>query len=98
MARFPHYEKNAVALGRLLANAALDPALKAALKADPKSVLRDIGLPDLAVELFEFQIVDARDYTSTITLPYRLNAEKVAKADEQYLSQLGGMIEQARLS
>lgn len=98
MARFPHYQKNAAALGRLLANAAVDPNLKAALKADPKTVLKKIGLPDVAVELFEFRIVDASDYTSTITLPFRLNAEKVAKADAQYLSQLGGILDQARLS
>ena len=98
MARFPHYKKNAAALGKLLATASLDPKLKAALQADPKALLRQIGLPDVTVELFEFKIVDAKDHASTITLPYRLNAEKVAKADAQYLFQLGSMLEQARVS
>ncbi len=54
MARFPYYEKNVGALGRLIAQAAVDSDLLARLKKDPLSYLTDIGLPEQTTQLIRF--------------------------------------------
>lgn len=85
MARFPHYKKNVVALGKLLARARLDSRYRRRLMANPTSELRKAGLPENALALMNFEIVDAQD-NHTVVLPFRLNQNKFDLRDGPYLT------------
>jgi len=98
MARFPHYKSNAAKLGKLLARAATDASVKTAFMRDPASFLREIGLPPETTELFNFKVVSEDTSTKSVTLPYRLNAAKVANEDAEYLGALSGMFPSHRLN
>lgn len=91
MARFPYYEKNVGALGRLIAQASVDNDLLARLKKDPISYLTDIGLPEQTTQLIRFEVVEKRNNPKAVAIPYRLNAEKLHQADTTYLSGLSNM-------
>ncbi len=84
MARFPHYRSNVVALGQLLAHARMDKEKRRKLIQNPKDELRKIGLPEHAVQLMDFAVVDATQAKTTV-LPYRLNQKKIDQADPGYL-------------
>ncbi|WP_289034020.1 hypothetical protein [uncultured Roseibium sp.] len=93
MPRFPAYEKNIVALGKLLAEASVNPELKQKLIDDPAAELRRIGLPEKTAALFNFKVVQEDDHEKPpVVLPYRLNEERLASGEEQYLSQLADLI------
>lgn len=85
MARFPHYQENAKALGRLLAEASVNPALRMRLKKDPATELGRIGLPPEATSLFNFKVVEEVGNKAFAVLPYRLNQQKMDKLDPGYL-------------
>jgi hypothetical protein len=88
MARFPHYKDNAQALGRLLAEASVDLALRERLKEDPAAELSRIGLPPEATSLFNFKIVEDNGDKPFAVLPYRLNREKLNRLDPYYLARI----------
>ncbi|MBD8889953.1 hypothetical protein [Roseibium litorale] len=89
MARFPVYQKNILALGRLLANAATDPDAERRLKSDPAGELRRAGLPETTVSLFNFKVsVTQTGKEEPVVIPWRLNQEKLAKRDPEYLTSL----------
>ncbi|QDG77491.1 hypothetical protein [Labrenzia sp. PHM005] len=87
MARFPYYQKNIVALGKLLANARIDERCRTRLKHDPASELRKIGLPENVLKLMAFEIVDAESRKVTV-LPYKLNQSRLDGKDPAYLGSL----------
>ncbi len=90
MARFPYYKRNIAALGKLLAQARLDPKLRERLANDPNSLLAEIGLPENVTQLLEFEVVDSPDRNITV-LPYKLDQERLDRADSTYLTQLSAM-------
>ncbi|WP_306145077.1 hypothetical protein [Roseibium sp. MMSF_3412] len=98
MARFPHYKSNAAKLGKLLAHAATDASVNKAFKQDPASFLREIGLPPETTELFNFKVVSENSSTKSVTLPYRLNAAKLANEDAEYLGGLSQLFPQRHLN
>ncbi|WP_417668834.1 hypothetical protein [Roseibium sp.] len=99
MPRFPTYERNVLALGKLLARAASDPALKKQLQENPKEELRRIGLPEQTVELFHFHVVDeAAMDKPPVVLPYRLNDARLAQKDDDYLTQVSEIVPATRLN
>lgn len=93
MARFPYYNRNVKALGELLAKAATDPALSEALKADPKKLLSDIGLPGQTTELLRFSVVEQTPGEKVVSLPYRLNKEKLNQEDADYLTGIASLVQ-----
>ncbi len=92
MARFPYHEENVVALGRLLAEAAIDPARKKRLMDDPATELQRIGLPNETTALFNFKVVAEEPSIPHAVLPYRLNQEKLAHSDPSYLTTIAGTV------
>ncbi len=98
MARFPHYKSNAAKLGKLLARASTDPGVQRALRQDPASFLREIGLPPETTELFNFKVVSEDTTTKSVTLPYRLNATKLAIKDADYLGSLSELFPSSHLN
>jgi hypothetical protein len=93
MARFPYYKKNVRALGELLARAAIDAEVREALKANPKKVLSDIGLPDQATELIDFLVVEHKPGEKAVSLPFRLNQLKLNQRNPEYLSGIAKMVQ-----
>lgn len=87
MARFPYYRQNIAALGRLLAEARLDPEVRRRLSENPKRELQRLGLPQNVTELISFQVVDDTDNRS-VALPYKLNERRLAERDPAYLSSI----------
>ncbi|WP_422376208.1 hypothetical protein [Roseibium sp.] len=92
MARFPYYRRNIVALGRLLAEARVDPEKRAALKNAPQQILSDLGLPEHVTKLISFEVVDGAS-SDVVALPYRLNEKRVSQGNREYLSGLGAMFQ-----
>lgn len=84
MARFPYYQRNVVALGRLLADARLDPRKFERLKNDPNAALTELGLPDRVTSLIEFEVIDGGQ-DNPVALPYRLNQQRLQENNENYL-------------
>lgn len=89
MARFPYYRRNVRDLGRLIARASQDPDFRASLSRDPAAALSEIGLPEQAVELLNFKVVDQKSVPNAVALPFRLNGTKLHNNDEDYLQSLG---------
>jgi hypothetical protein len=87
MARFPHYRENVVALGKLLAEARINPAVRASLKKSPEKELARIGLPTNVTALMNFSIVDEPGNT-TIAVPFKLNDDLVRSNDPAYLTSI----------
>ncbi len=87
MARFPHYRKNIVALGRLLAQARLDPRLREALKNSPEQELARIGLPENVTRLITFRIIDSPDQRS-VALPFKLDDKLLRDGNAAYLTSI----------
>mgnify|MGYP007100298023 CR=1 FL=1 len=85
MARFPYFSRNMKELGRLLAKASLDPSFSEELKRDPTRTLKGIGLPEQTIALLEFRIVDERTCPNARIVPFRLNANKLATGDRDYV-------------
>jgi|GEM_PF-2397971 len=96
MARFPYYKRNIAALGKLLADARLDPAIRAELSKNPNKLLAEIGLPDNVTQLVEFEVVDPAD-ENAVVLPYRLNQERLDRKDPEYLTQLSNLFSDNKL-
>ncbi|GGB44462.1 hypothetical protein GCM10011316_15600 [Roseibium aquae] len=88
MARFPYYQNNVKDLGRLLAQASVDPEFYSMLHADPQAALAEIGLPEETVALISFKIVKAETDARSITLPYRVDKTKIRGRDLAYLSDI----------
>lgn len=88
MARFPYYKHNIQALGRLLAEAAANPAVRKRLEENPRAELRRIGLPEEATELFHFKIVSEEADKPVAVLPFQLNQERLNRHDPEYLAQV----------
>jgi len=87
MARFPHYGRNAAALGRLLADARLDPSVRNRLLENPKRELAKIGLPESVTELISFKVIDDTQ-NEAVTLPFRLNQRRLDEGDATYLGSI----------
>ncbi|WP_029065696.1 hypothetical protein [Labrenzia sp. DG1229] len=87
MARFPYFQRNVAALGRLLAHARLDPAKFEKLKSNPQMALAELGLPGQVTSLMEFAVIDG-EYNNSIALPYRLNQERLREYNKEYLLSL----------
>ncbi len=98
MARFPYYRSNIKALGKLLAQAALDEDLRIALQKDPGKFLAELGLPRQTTELMQFTVVDEKEHRKAAAVPFRLNDDKLKAADETYLEGLATMLHQPRLN
>lgn len=92
MPRFPNCQTHAMSIGKLLAEAALDPELKKRLHSDPATELRRIGLPEQTVALFQFKIVSESGSKPAIVLPYRLNTERLERHDPDYLAKVARTI------
>jgi hypothetical protein len=92
MARFPHYKENTKALGRLLAEASVNPALRRKLQCDPSTELRRIGLPPETTELFNFKVVTEEQREPFAVLPYRLNQERLGNRDPEYLATIADTV------
>jgi len=88
MARFPYYRENIRALGRLLAEASLDPELRKRLEEDPKSELRRIGLPEETTALFDFKVISEQSGRPFAVLPFRLNQKRLDRHDPDYLARV----------
>lgn len=88
MPRFPNCQPHVQAIGKLLAQAALDPEVKKRLCTTPAAELRRIGLPEQAVALFQFKVVSESVSKPTIVLPYRLNTERLERHDPDYLAKI----------
>lgn len=89
MARFPMPASKVAALGRILAEAAVNPAQRQALIDDPKTVLAAAGLPAELTSLFDFKVVCDSENARHIVLPFRYNTDKVRHGDNGYLSEIG---------
>lgn len=92
MARFPYYRENIRELGRLLAEAAIDPDLRKRLETDPKSELRRIGLPEETTALFNFKVVNEQAGQPIAVLPFRLNQQRLDQHDPDYLARVAGTV------
>lgn len=87
MARFPYYKRNVAALGKLIAQARVDPQVRRCLEQDPISALRKAGLPENVLQLMSFEVVDAKT-ENAVALPYRLNQKRLDAKDPTYLRSL----------
>ena len=92
MARFPYYKSNVAALGKLLAEAKLDPEKRRRLQNDPSGELRKIGLPEQTTALFNFEVVEEDPDAKCVTIPFRLNSNKLDQNDPGYLEAVGTML------
>lgn len=92
MARFPYHKENIRELGRLLAEASIDPKLRKRLETDPKSELRRIGLPDETMALFNFKVVSEQAGHPFAVLPFRLNQQRLDQHDPDYLARVAETI------
>ncbi len=88
MARFPYYKENIRELGRLLAEASVDPELCKRLESDPKSELQRIGLPEETIALFNFKVLSERVGRPVAVLPFRLNQQRLDRQDPDYLARV----------
>lgn len=88
MARFPLPASKIPVLGRLLAEAAADPARREALCSNPAAVLAAAGLPASLTALFDFKIIAEAPGSRHVVLPFRYNADKLAAADAAYLQDI----------
>ncbi|WP_430512166.1 hypothetical protein [Pannonibacter phragmitetus] len=88
MARFPLPASKIPVLGRVLAEAAADPDKREALCRNPAGVLAAAGLPSSLTALFDFKILVETDDTRQVVLPFRYNAEKLARGDAAYLREI----------
>lgn len=98
MARFPHYRRNVKALGKLIATVATDETLQKSFRENPKLFLEKIGLPQQATELLSFKVVAEADTQKAVTIPFRLNAEKLARNDPGYLADLSTLFPRKQLN
>ncbi|WP_420332215.1 hypothetical protein [Roseibium sp.] len=98
MARFPHYKRNVKALGKLIAKVATNEALMQSFRKDPKPFLEKLGLPEQTTELLSFRVVSECGTRKAITIPYRLNSEKLARRDPDYLAGLSNLFPQKQLN
>ena len=89
MARFPYYQSNIKDLGRLIVRASKDSEFRKSLEQDPRAHLSSIGLPEQAVTLLNFKVVDQKSCPNAVALPFRLNSDKLEGNDESYLQSLG---------
>jgi hypothetical protein len=88
MARFPLPASKIPVLGRILAEAAADPARREALCSNPAAVLAAAGLPASLTALFDFKIIAETPEIRHVVLPFRYNAAKLASADAAYLQDI----------
>lgn len=88
MARFPLPASKIPVLGRILAEAAADPDKRDALCRNPAAVLAAAGLPANLTALFDFKIVVETAEARHVVLPFRYNAEKLARGDAAYLQEI----------
>ena len=86
MARFPMPASKVAALGRILAEAGTDPAKRRTLIDNPKAVLASAGVPAEVIALFDFTVVCDTAAKRHVILPYRYNAAKLERVDEDYLN------------
>ncbi len=93
MARFPYYRNNIAALGRLLAEARLNPKALAALKQDPAGELARIGLPENVTRLISFKVIDTPDKKS-VALPFKLDARLLESRNAAYLTSIANSFSQ----
>lgn len=98
MPRFPNCQPHAKAIGKLLAQAALDPELRRRLHAAPEAELRRIGLPEQTVALFQFKIVSESGSKPAVVLPYRLNAARLERLDPDYLANIARTLPSSALN
>lgn len=98
MARFPHYKRNVKALGKLIATVATDENLQESFRENPKLFLERIGLPPQTTELLNFSVVSESNAQKAVTVPFRLNAEKLASGDSSYLSELANLFPRKQLN
>ncbi len=89
MARFPYYKQNIAELGKLLAKARTDEAYRQYFLSAPQAELTRIGLPETACKLMTFKVVDGLN-ENAVALPYKLNQDKLDRADPEYLKGLAG--------
>lgn len=87
MARFPYYKDNTKKLGKLLARARIDFKFREKLIANPKLALEEVGLPECVLQLMSFEVIDGNNQKSVV-LPYKLNQNKLDRADANYLQSL----------
>ncbi|MEP3429443.1 MAG: hypothetical protein ABJN98_12230 [Roseibium sp.] len=87
MARFPHYKKNIVELGKLLTRARIDTEFRERLLANPSKEMTRIGLPEQVQHLMTFKIVDATK-DNVVALPYKLNQKRLTEKDPDYLGSI----------
>ena len=85
MARFPHYKKNIVQLGKVIARARVDAQFRQKLIDNPARELAVVGLPESVQHLIAFKVIDAAK-DNVIALPFRLNQKKLDDKDPEYLS------------
>lgn len=98
MARFPYHKSNIKALGRLLAQAAVDETVRTELEKDPKRVLEQLGLPKVTTDLLTFQVVSESKDRKTVALPFKLNKDKLTRKDPNYLAELSDLFPKACLN
>ncbi len=98
MARFPYYKRNVRLLGQLIAKAATNEETFRSFKADPRTFLKNIGLPDETTNLIDFVVVAETSNRKSVALPYRLNSEKLDARDTKYLEDLSNMFPRNHLN
>ncbi|MEL7528362.1 MAG: hypothetical protein AAFN16_21495 [Pseudomonadota bacterium] len=98
MARFPHYKRNVKALGKLIAAVATDETLQKSFRENPKLFLEKIGLPPETTELLNFKVVAEAGTQKAVTIPFRLNPEKLARNDPGYLTDLSNLFPRNQLN
>lgn len=89
MARFQIDDSKLPGLGKALAQAVVDPAVRAGLKNDPSGFLVNAGVDADAIKGLSFQIVEDTGTTLNIVVPAAIDQQKVDADDQQYLIEMG---------
>ena len=98
MARFPYHTSNIKALGKLIAEAALNAEAREKLTGNPNDALAKIGLPPQTIELMRFKVIDESATGKAVAIPFRLNEGKLQASNEDYLTGIASMVSQPKLN
>lgn len=89
MARFPIDLESLPGLGENLARAVDDDTVRTAFKADPRTYLVDAGVDPKALAGLDLVVVEDTDTTLHFVIPAKIDSERVAKGDAEYLVDMG---------
>jgi hypothetical protein len=77
------------AIGKVVGEASIDPAKRAAFKADPAGALRDAGVPESSLQGLDLKVCEDKEAVVHLVVPFEADADKIDAGDKTYLELLG---------